>query len=302
MENGREEILTDIEALGKDQNLSRGEEFHLRTQAMDDIEFHITEWSHAMNNGGDLPETIHKSIQRAEKVKHRLEAINTKMFEKLRNEISQGKHRGEGLIQLVNKHIDQYFDDFPESGIAGYDHLDIFINGLLSYRDMPAETKDLEPEMVFYQKTPARIIFELIKRTAFQPGDVFLDLGSGLGQVTMLVNLLTSVKSIGIEYEPAYCSYARARAASLNLYHVDFINEDARYADYSAGTIFFMYTPFSGEMLRDVLCKLDIEAGKRKIRIFTFGSCTTEIAQQHWLRQAYEIKNCTVEPAEFASV
>ena len=268
---------------------------------MDDIEFHITECVHALNKGGS-PETINESIQRAEKVKYRLEAINTKMFEKLRDEISQGKHRGEGLIQLVNKHIDQYFDDFPEPGMVGYDHLDIFINGLLSYRDMPAETKDREPEMVFYQKTPARIIFDLVKRTAFHPGDVFFDLGSGLGQVTMLVNLLSSVKSIGIEYEPAYCHYARTCAADLKLRHVSFINEDARNTDFSAGTVFFMYTPFGGEMLHDVLCKLYAESGKRRIRIFSFGSCTHEIAQLHWLRQVYEIKNCAFDPGVFISV
>ena len=68
--------------------------------------------------------------------------------------------------------------------------------------------------MIYYQKTPARIIFELIKRADFQPGDVFYDLGSGFGQVTMLVNLLTSVVSKGVEFEPAYCKYAKSRALS----------------------------------------------------------------------------------------
>jgi hypothetical protein len=53
---------------------------------------------------------------------------------------------------------------------------------------------------------------------------------------------------------------------------VDFINTDARYADYSLGIIFFMYTPFEGKMLQDVLQNLNDEAKKRKIRIFTYGS------------------------------
>ena len=67
--------------------------------------------------------------------------------------------------------------------------------------------------MIYYQKTPARIILELVKKAAFQPGDVFYDLGSGLGQAAILVNLLASVISKGVEFEPAYCHYAKTCAA-----------------------------------------------------------------------------------------
>jgi hypothetical protein len=62
-----------------------------------------------------------------------------------------------------------------------------------------------------------------------------------------------------------------------------------------------MYTPFEGEMLYDVLSNLNVEAKKRKIRIFTYGSCTPEVARQHWLRQVNEIQNCMLELAEFVS-
>ncbi|MEJ0081727.1 MAG: hypothetical protein WDM78_12460 [Puia sp.] len=118
----------------------------------------------------------------------------------------------------------------------------------------------------------------------------------------MLVNLLTSVLSKGVEFEPAYCNYARSIADDLNLNHVDFINADARQADYSSGTIFFMYTPFEGQILKDVLQNLHGEAKKRKIKIFTYGSCTSELANQVWLSAAYEIQNDRVELAEFVSI
>jgi hypothetical protein len=62
-----------------------------------------------------------------------------------------------------------------------------------------------------------------------------------------------------------------------------------------------MYTPFEGGMLYDVLSNLYTEAKKRKIRIFTYGSCTPVVARQHWLRQVNEIKNCMIELAEFVS-
>ena len=148
---------------------------------------------------------------------------------------------------------------------------------------MPEQTRDLEPEMVYYQKTPARVVFELVEKSHFSGNDVFFDLGSGLGQAAILVNLLAGVTVKGIEFEPAFCDYARECAAELNLSDVTFINADARKADYSEGTVFFMYTPFSGEILHDVLNRLRKEALLRKIRIITYGPCTEQVALQSWL-------------------
>ena len=291
-----------MEAIEENEKLLAENNFISRTEAIDDIEFHIIDRLHALRIRAGSSEPINDLILCAEKVKRRLEAVNTKMFEKLRTEISQGKYRGEWLIQWIDEYLNHYLNDFLQQGMAGYNHLDIFINGLLTYRDIPVETKDREPEMVFYQKTPAGIVFELVKKAAFQPTDVFYDLGSGLGQVTILVNLLASVVSKGVEFEPAYCRYAKACAADLNLSQVHFINADARYTDYSSGTVFFMYTPFEGEMLRDVLYNLQREAKSRKIRVFTYGSCTPELTRQHWLWQINDIQNDLVELAEFVSV
>jgi SAM-dependent methyltransferase len=303
LKNGlQEEILSDIEAIGKDEKLFLEKNFILRTQAMDDIEFHVIDRLHALMEGADSSDLMNDLMQHAEKVRCQLETVNTKMFQKLRTKISQGKYREDSLLQLIDEYLNQHADATLQQNDPGYDHLDIFLNGLLTYLDLPAETKDREPEMVYYQKTPVRIIFELVKKAAFQPGDVFYDLGSGLGQVTILVNLLTSVISKGVEYEPAYCNYARACAAGLNLDHVDFLNADARHADYSSGAVFFMYTPFEGEMLRDVLRNLHTEAVKRKVRIFSYGSCTREVEQQHWLRKVNDIQNYLVELAEFVSI
>jgi hypothetical protein len=153
--------------------------------------------------------------------------------------------------------------------------------------------------MVYYQKTPARFILELVRKAEFKPQDVFFDLGSGLGQVAILVNLLSAVISKGVEFEPAFCNYARTCAADLNLNQVDFLNEDARYTDYSLGTHFFMYTPFEGKILQDTMQNLKGEAKKRKLKIFTFGSCTPVLAQLDWLEKRFEIQNSDQELGEF---
>ena len=58
---------------------------------------------------------------------------------------------------------------------------------------------------------------------------------------------------------------------------------DVRAADLSHGTVFYLYTPFSGAILRDVLNSLRQEAVKREIRICTFGPCTQVVAEEQWL-------------------
>ena len=268
---------------------------------MDDIEFHMTNRLQSLEESADSFDRLNELKQYAEQVRSALEEVNTKMFDRLRSKISGGDYRGKMLMNLISEYLDLPAEPVIQPYEAGYDNLDLFINGLLTDRDLPVEIKEREPGMIYYQKTPARIILELIKKAAFQPGDVFYDLGSGLGQVTILVNLLASVISKGVEFEPAYCNYAKACAAGLNLRDTHFINQDARYADYSSGNVFFMYTPFEGEMLCDVLHNLHTEAKKRKIRIFTYGSCTDDVARRHWLRQVNEIQNCMLELAEFVS-
>jgi SAM-dependent methyltransferase len=156
--------------------------------------------------------------------------------------------------------------------------------------------------MVFYQKTPARIIFELVEKTFITKDDIFFDLGSGLGQAAILVNLLAGAKARGVEFEPAFCSYAGECAEQLNLPDVSFINADARQTDYSEGTVFFMYTPFKGEILQDVLALLRNESLTRKIKIITYGPCTFQVASEGWLDITVSNNDNIDKPAVFTSI
>jgi hypothetical protein len=138
-------------------------------------------------------------------------------------------------------------------------------------------------EMVFYQPTPARHIFDLIHRTALQEHDVLMDLGSGLGHVPLLVSICTSARSIGVELEPVYIDCARKSAEMLQLKNVTFLQQDARAAKLTDGTVFYLYTPFTGQILRDVLGSLKREGFRRDIRVCTFGPCATTVAEEDWL-------------------
>jgi len=165
----------------------------------------------------------------------------------------------------------------------GYDYLDELISGVLRFEEPSAEVVQLESEMVAYQPTPARHIFDLIGRTVLTEEDFLIDLGSGLGQVTLMASICTSASCTGIELEPSYVDCARKSARSLNLNNVRFIHGDARAADLSDGTVFYLYTPFVGDILRDMLNSLRREAVKREIRICTFGPCTRVVAEEQWL-------------------
>jgi hypothetical protein len=300
--NLQDEILSEIENICNDLNLYQEMNFNARADAIDYLEFHVIDRWNALIEKRDMPDKINSLKEYAEKVKGNLEEINNKIFLLFFKKISQEGCKGKILMDLVEEYFDNNVNTFLLQDPKGYDNLDIFFSGILHYQYPPAETKVREPEMVYYQKTPARIILELIKRAEFKPQDVFFDLGSGLGQVTILVNLLSSVISKGIEFEPAFCSYAIACAADLHLNKVEFKNTDARYADYSSGTVFYMYTPFEGKILREVLQILNGEAKKRKIRIFTYGPCTTEVAKQNWLTKEYEIGTGSGVFCEFRSV
>jgi hypothetical protein len=290
-------MLSELEIIVEDETLFVEKNFIARTQAIDDIELFIIDRLYKSNESDSS-----EWMASAKKRKYELEAVNTKMFDRLRSEISAGQYRGEKWIALIDEYLDHQLESIRKQRFTGYDDLDAFINGLLTYMELPAETKVREREMVYYQKTPARLVFDLIKQASFQPGDVFYDLGSGLGQVVMMVNLLTSVESKGVEFEPAFCNYAKNCAVGLNLNNVDFINTDARCADYSNGDVFFMYTPFEGDMLSEVLNKLHLVSKKREIRIFTYGPCTPEVDRQIWIRQVDEIKNYDAGLAEFVSI
>ncbi|HEX6324291.1 MAG TPA: hypothetical protein VFZ36_11240 [Vicinamibacterales bacterium] len=206
------------------------------------------------------------------------------MFDRLRADIRAGRLRAPGEFKAaVDRHAGDADARDPLQDANGHDSLDTFIDGLLLAGSPPGQTRAREPEMVHYQHTPARIIFELVDQAPLSDAGVFYDLGSGLGHVPMLVTLLSGARTRGVEVEPAYCAYARARAADLNLGRVDFRTGDARYADYADGTDFFMYTPFEGRMLQDVLKRLEAESRSRRIRLFTYGPCTSLAARERWL-------------------
>jgi Histone methylation protein DOT1 len=222
--------------------------------------------------------------RRASAICARLEAVNCEFYQAIRSEIKRGS-RPDSLLRWVHSSLDPA-DAGGLANSAGYDYLDELISGVLSFEKPDAGNIAQDFEKVFYQPTPARHILRLIELTALTATDVLVDLGSGLGHVPLLVSICTDARSIGIELEAAYVACAQQCAQRLNLNRVTFLREDARVADLTAGTVFYLYTPFTGSILSAVLERLRREAATRRIRICSYGPCTSVIGEESWLEAA----------------
>ncbi|MGC9348560.1 MAG: class I SAM-dependent methyltransferase [Anaerolineae bacterium] len=233
----------------------------------------------------------YRGLRRALKtLAQELETVDHALFDRMRHRIRTGELRGDALRQRLDAFTD-YRPGNTDHRHLSFDTLDAVINGLLLGQPVPDPTVTLTPEMISYQATPGSVILELVDRVDVNTETRFFDIGSGLGKVPLLVHLLTGATVVGIELDAALCGYARAQAQRLGLdtgKTVRFVTGDAREVNYTSGDVFYLFTPFTGTILRAVLDKLarDIQARKRQcpIWICTHGPCTPAVAEVAWLR------------------
>lgn len=282
-----QDIVPDIQAalrqIEQQATLLVDTNFVERVHAIDRLEWHILERIENVLYEHGYQQELARLYQQAKHVWQQLDAVNTRLFHRLRGQLVSGDATSTMLSQMFATYVSQACDDHHQD-LSGYDCLDVFVNGVLDIRYAPEETRPLETGMIGYHPTPARVILAVLDGASLTAADVFYDVGAGLGRVALLAGLLSAAQVKGIEAEPAYCVYAQARADSLHLSRVRFLNVDARAADYTDGTVFFLYTPFTGRMFQTVVDKLHSEARAHPMTIATYGPCTEQMAQQPWVR------------------
>jgi hypothetical protein len=251
-----------VETLERDGALTAPEHLRERIEILDRLD--------ALMPGDD------DLAQRACALQRQLEEANAVTFETIRQAIRRGDGR-EAMWRW-------WHASDGASSVSGdaYDWLDELLAGVLPY-GMPDEAAALPPEMVFYQPTPARHVFDLLDRLQLGERDTLVDLGSGLGHVPLLTAICTGARGTGIEIERAYVESACACAQDLRLDGAHFVLGDARDADFAIGSAFYLYTPFVGAVLRNVLDALRHEAGLRAFRVCSYGPCTRVLAAEPWL-------------------
>ena len=269
-------LVTKLEA---DLCLYKPRGLRSRIQALDELDAYFgdgcTETSLAAPEGEHL-------YRRARAMQLRMESLNSAAYRTIHRTIRNKIRRGVQPERLW-RWIRMYGYDGAAVPGLGYDDLDELISGVLALQEPDEAEIHHRPEMVFYQSTPVRHIFDLIKVSALSAGDVLVDLGCGLGHVPMLTSIMTESKAIGIELQNTYIESARECAERLCLSRVEFLQQDARDADLSAGNVFYLYTPFTGTILKAVVAGLKREAKNREIRVCTLGPCISVVANEPWL-------------------
>jgi Histone methylation protein DOT1 len=275
---GLRDLLADLEGDPTLRQLSR---FRERIDALNRLDAYDLDSSRPPVGFGDEEGAL---LHRAIRLRAKLDILNAQVVENIRDAIRLGDGRKAMLRRATKPRHEPVVR--PREGTLdadAYDYLDELVSGVLQFEPPDPITAELSSDMVAYQPTPARHIFALIRNTKFTEQDVFIDLGSGLGHVPLLVAICTASRAVGIELEPAYVACAQRVIEELELTNVTFLAQDAREADLSNGTLFYLYTPFRGAILRAVLDRLRLEAARREIRVCTFGPCTPIVAAEPWL-------------------
>jgi hypothetical protein len=274
---GSRDLEALLDALETDPFLFEPEQVRERLLALDTLD--------AAFGGSEIEDfprgEIPPAIEQAMALQERLEGANEELFRSLRAEIVR-LGSSPILRPWFERVTSRDNSGRPLPGL-GFDLADELLSGILDLREPGEAHRQQLPEVIAYQPTPARHIVDLIAAGALSDDDTLIDLGSGLGHVPLLVALLTGIRTVGVEMEPAFVATAQECADRLQLRRVSFIAEDARSSDLSAGTVFYLYTPFTGSILNDVLSSLRSEAVRRPIRLFSLGPVTHLLRNESWL-------------------
>jgi hypothetical protein len=133
--------------------------------------------------------------------------------------------------------------------------------------------------LVGYHPSGVASILRALVEVPIRSDDVLVDLGSGLGKVVLLAALLTGATCCGVELQPELVSRSRACAARLGL-DARFEVGDARSAPLDHGTVFYLYAPFTGPVLSQVLDRLHAVAERREIVVCALGA---DLDRARWL-------------------
>lgn len=260
---------------------SAGLKFASRLALIEQLETDVLERVQYL--GASLPAGVAALRVKAEAVHARLEADNARVLSRLRARIQTGRYTSRGMQRAFARYLEH------AGSAPGYDALDLLVAGLFDAGEPGDERAVLEPDMVAYQPTPARAVLALLERAGINADDIVYDFGSGLGRVVLMVTLLTGARAVGLEFEPAFHEYATRCASDLRLARAQFRRCDVRDAEFGDGTVFFLYTPFRGEMLQRVLARIRDQSRGRRVRVATYGPCSGSVAQAAWLERTHGV-------------
>lgn len=271
------QLERDLGALEQDQSLYDSDNLAGRFLALKRLDFLAEAYRLRVSE-----QPASDQIQRVRAMQADLARRNQALFQKLRARISAGAVTPHQLRTLFEDNGNYRPGDKACLHWRG-EPADALAAGLFHSDRPPQRWNGSDSEMIHYEPAPVGALLELIDRVPLTSADRFVDVGSGLGQVVLLVHLLTGVEAVGLEVMSAYVEQAKREAAALCINGVTFEHGDARNADLCRGTVYFLFSPFQGQMLQTVIKRLRDEAMARPLTICSFGPCTVPIAAENWL-------------------
>lgn len=146
---------------------------------------------------------------------------------------------------------------------------DAWLDVVLGLDSIPGDGPELPRGCVPYLPCPVDALLRMLDQAEVQAFDVFVDVGSGVGRSAALVHLLTGAETIGIEIQPELVRASRDLISRLSGVRFAPLEGDAAQlvGALTSASIFFLYCPFSGARLEQLLDDIEPIARLRKIRV-----------------------------------
>jgi SAM-dependent methyltransferase len=238
----------------------------------------------AARQAGVLEEAgLTEILTRANELESSILACNREIYSKYLT-LFQTSRQDRAMIRKELNRFTSYQEKTDDVHHYMTDDLDILFDGVLNYDLDTLRLPKRSSEFHHLERTPARVLLDLIDHLPLSEDDVLYDLGAGLGHVVILINLLCGIRCVGIEIEPMYCELANENIRKLGLAQVTVLTQNILESTFDDGTVFFFYSPFHGSVLDQVLEKLRQVAAKKPITLVTFGPITLEIAKTDWIQ------------------
>lgn len=183
-----------------------------------------------------------------------------------RVELAAGRLRGDALAQAILAIDPEDRDDWVDE-VLGF--------------DPPPPDGALPRGGVPYLPCGVTDILDMVRLVPLRATDQFVDVGSGLGRVAILAHLLSGARAHGVEVQRHLCARARELSEQLGLGDVvTFQHANAAEIDLD-GSVFFFYAPCNGELLRQVMARIEPVAQRRPIAVV---AASLSFATVPWLR------------------
>jgi SAM-dependent methyltransferase len=175
------------------------------------------------------------------------------------------------------------------------EHRDQLVEEILDIAYPPCELLTGTQKVGGYSPSGIDEVLFMLDQAKLGPGKTFVDLGSGLGKVVLLVALLTGARAIGLEHDAGLVAHARAAAGTLGLTGASFLAGDLRETALPAADAYYMFMPSVDSA--DIVARLAPLAATRDFLLFSqrldperFAWLTTRGRSYYWL-ECYECRS-----------